>query len=76
MVAPLTGSKSIYTIELPAQSNQYFAILHHNMWGYLFEILLLMNPGSLVLSEGRALQIGWFGETCFQVMKWDYLNMV
>ena len=49
---------------------------HHNMWGYLFEILLLMNPGSLVLSEGRALQIGWFGETCFQVVKWDYLNMV
>ena len=52
MVAPLTGSKSISTIALPVQSNQYFAILHHNMGGYLYKILLLMNPGSLVLSEG------------------------
>ena len=58
MAGSPTGSKSISTIELPVQSNQYFSILHHNMWGYLFEILLLMNAGSLVLSEGRALQIG------------------
>ena len=57
MVAPLTSSKSISTIELPVQSNQYFAILPHNMQGYLFEILLLMNPGSLVFSKGRTLQI-------------------
>ena len=57
MVARLTGSKIISTIELPVQNNQYFGVLHHNMWGYLFKILLLMNPGSLVLSEGRALQI-------------------
>ena len=30
MITPLTGSKSISTIELPVQSNQYFVILHHN----------------------------------------------
>ena len=76
MVTCLTGSKSIFTIKLPVQSNQYFMILHHNMWGYLFEIALLMNSGSLVLKEGSALQIGLFDATCFQVVKWDYVNMV
>ena len=53
MVAPPTASKSISSIELPVQSNQYFVIIHHNIFN-----ILLMNPGSLVLSEGRALQIG------------------
>ena len=76
MVTCLTGSKSISTIKLPVQSNQYFMILHDNMWGYLFEIVLLMNPVSLVLKEGSALQIGLFDVTCFQVVKWDYVNMV
>ena len=58
------------------QSNQYFVIFHQNIWGRLFEIHLLLNPGSLVFSEGSVLQAYWFEETFFQAEKWEYLNMV
>ena len=58
------------------QSNQYFVILHQNIWGRMFEIHLLLNPGSLVFSKGCVLQAYWFGETFFQAEKWDYLNMI
>ena len=59
MVVPLTGSKNVSTIKLLAQSNQYFVALHHNICEYLFAILLLMIPGSLVLSAWRVLQISF-----------------
>ena len=59
MAAPLTGFKNISTIKLLVQSNQYFVALNHNMCVHVFASLLLMIPGSLVLSAWRVLQISF-----------------
>ena len=75
-----SDSKIISTIKLPVQRNQYFVILHHNMWGYLFNFLLLSEKYKMKSGSGikwkvhMADMLIWWN--CFQAGKLNYLNMV